>query len=212
MAFSDLWGRTLRSTSRLLPLLARDCGIRTRECAYSSRRANLYFPKIPPPRYVRKRDFICGSARVIDVPEPIWIDWDFADVPWAVFASRSYIERYGRPDRSDAINRHAIIDFDGDIKEHHAAKWLRLVAPNSRAAGRCSRVSGLFIAVASGAGIAPLPLPLAARDPDLVRVFGRLPGLFSPIYLLTHPDLRRAPRISAFFEMLFRNLTACARH
>ena len=129
-----------------------------------------------------------------------------ADVPWALYASRSYVKLHGQPDEPAAINRHAIIEFDGDIKEHHAAKWLRSFAPDPRVAGRCSSILGLLIAVASGAGIAPLPLPLAARDPDLVRLLGPLPGLFSPIYLLTHPDLRRAPRISAFFEYIIADL------
>jgi DNA-binding transcriptional LysR family regulator len=129
-----------------------------------------------------------------------------ADVPWALFASRSYIERHGRVERVEFINQHAVIEFDGDIKDHHAARWLRAVAPQATVAARSNSVSGLLIAVRSGAGLAPLPLPLAARDPELIRVLGPLPGLFSPIYLLTHPDLRRAPRVSAFFEYVVAEL------
>ncbi len=129
-----------------------------------------------------------------------------ADVPWALYASRSYIERHGRAERVELIDRHAVIEFDGDIKEHHAARWLRSVAPQATVAARSNSVSGLLMTVRSGAGLAPLPVPLAARDPELVRVLGPLPGLFSPIYLLTHPDLRRAPRVSAFFEYIIAEL------
>jgi DNA-binding transcriptional LysR family regulator len=131
-----------------------------------------------------------------------------ADVPWALFASRSYVERHGRPADAGALNRHAVIELDGQIKGHSAAKWLRAVAPDATVAGRSNSVPGLLLTVRSGLGLAPLPVPLAARDPDLVRVLGPLPGLFSPIYLLTHPDLRHSPRVSAFFDYIIAELEA----
>jgi len=129
-----------------------------------------------------------------------------ADVPWALFASRSYVGRYGEPADAEAVNRHAVIAFDGQIKDHNAAKWLRSVAPDATVAGRSSSVPGLLLTVRSGLGLAPLPVPLAARDPDLVCVLGPLPGLFSPVYLLTHPDLRHSPRVSAFFDYIIAEL------
>jgi DNA-binding transcriptional LysR family regulator len=123
-----------------------------------------------------------------------------ADVPWALYSSHSYIKRYGQPERVEDICRHSIIEFDGDIKNHHAARWLRAVAPQARIAGRSNSIPDLLIAVKSSVGIAPLPLPLAARDVELKRVLDTVPGLFSPIYVLTHPDLRRTPRVCAFFD------------
>jgi DNA-binding transcriptional LysR family regulator len=60
--------------------------------------------------------------------------------------------------------------------------------------------------VRSGAGLAPLPMPLAGRDPDLICALGPVAGLYSPIYLLTHPDLRRTPRIGAFFDFVVEEL------
>jgi molybdate transport repressor ModE-like protein len=129
-----------------------------------------------------------------------------ADVPWALFGSRSYIERRGRVERADDINGHLVIEFDGDIRDHHAAQWLRSVAPQATVAARSNTVPGLMMTVKSGAGLAPLPMPLAARETELIRVLGPVPGLFSPIYLLTHPDLRRTPRVSAFFDFIIAEL------
>jgi DNA-binding transcriptional LysR family regulator len=60
--------------------------------------------------------------------------------------------------------------------------------------------------VKSGAGLAPLPVPLAVRETDLVSLLGPLPGLYSPIYLLTHPDLRHMPRIRAFFDFIIAEI------
>jgi DNA-binding transcriptional LysR family regulator len=125
-----------------------------------------------------------------------------ADVPWALYGSRAYLERNGRIARIEDIAAHAVIGFDGDIREHHAAKWLKSVAPSARIVARSNTVPGLLMSVRSGAGLAPLPMPLAMRDVELERVLGPLPGLYSPIYLLTHPDLRHVPRVSAFFEFI----------
>jgi DNA-binding transcriptional LysR family regulator len=125
-----------------------------------------------------------------------------ADVPWALYGSRGYLERNGRIARTEDIAAHAVIGFDGDIRDHHAAKWLRSVAPSARIVARSNTVPGLLMSVRSGAGLAPLPIPLAMRETELERVLGPLPGLYSPIYLLTHPDLRHMPRISAFFDFI----------
>lgn len=134
-----------------------------------------------------------------------------ADVPWALFASRAYIDRHGRVLQAENINRHAVVEFDGNIREHHAAQWLRSVAPKATIAARSNTVPGLMMTVKSGVGIAPLPIPLAEREPELVRVLGPLPGLLSHIYLLTHPDLRQTPRIRAFFDFIIAELDSVRR-
>jgi DNA-binding transcriptional LysR family regulator len=92
-----------------------------------------------------------------------------ADVPWALYGSRAYLERNGRIARIEDIAAHAVIGFDGDIREHHAAKWLKSVAPSARIVARSNTVPGLLMSVRSGAGLAPLPIPLAMRDTELER-------------------------------------------
>lgn len=129
-----------------------------------------------------------------------------ADVPWALYCSRTYLDRHGRVERAEDISAHSVIEFDGDIRDHHAAKWLRSVAPTARVVARSNTVPGLLMTVKSGAGLAPLPVPLAARETDLVSVLGPLPGLYSPIYLLTHPDLRHMPRVRTFFDFIISEI------
>jgi DNA-binding transcriptional LysR family regulator len=129
-----------------------------------------------------------------------------ADVQWALFGSRSYVERHDRVERIEDLDRHAVVEFDGDIRDHHAAQWLRSVAPHATVAARSNTVPGLMMTVKSGAGLAPLPVPLAARETELVCVLGPVPGLFSQIFLLTHPDLRRTPRVRCFFDFVVAEL------
>jgi DNA-binding transcriptional LysR family regulator len=82
-----------------------------------------------------------------------------------------------------------------------AAGWQKLkeVAPNEGAAQNNS-VLGMIYAVKSGVGIGPLPTAIADGVPGLVRVLGPIPELARSWRLFTHPDLRRTPRIAAFFD------------
>jgi DNA-binding transcriptional LysR family regulator len=129
-----------------------------------------------------------------------------ADVPWAVYASRSYVERNGRPRGPDDIDSHCIIELTGELAALAAARWLPSKAPQARISGQASNVPSVLLAVKSGVGLAPLPAPLADLDQDLVRVIGPIPELDYPIYLLTHRDLRRIPRISSFFDYCLSRL------
>jgi DNA-binding transcriptional LysR family regulator len=69
-------------------------------------------------------------------------------------------------------------------------------------------ILGLVYAIKSGAGLGPLPTAIADGEADLVRVLGPIPELARSWRLLTHPDLRRSPRISAFFDFIVEERAA----
>jgi DNA-binding transcriptional LysR family regulator len=131
-----------------------------------------------------------------------------AESPWAVYASRSYIERHGRPERAEDLDQHAIIDFGKGITNLHLGKWLRSVAPHAKIVAHSETVIGLLTAVQSGAGLAILPTLLGDPEKDLVRVIDPLPELMSQIYLLTHPDLLKTPRVRAFVDFVYAEIDA----
>jgi len=125
-----------------------------------------------------------------------------ADSVWAVYASRGYIERHGKPERVEDLACHSLVSFDDSMKNHRVVKWLNEVAPDAKIVARNNSVLGLVYAVKSGVGIGPLPTAIADSEPELVRVLGPIPELARSWRLLTHPDLRRAPRIAAFFDFI----------
>ena len=80
------------------------------------------------------------------------------------------------------------------------------MAPNSELASRSSSVLGLVYSVKAGLGVGALPIPLGDAEPDLVRAFGPVNELTRIWRMLTTPELRRTPRVSAFFDFIVEEI------
>lgn len=142
------------------------------------------------------------AVRAGELKDSALIGRKIADNPWAVYASRAYVARNGRPQRPQDIAHHAVIHFDGDLADLHSARWLRSVAPEAKVVAHCNGVIGMMLTVKSGVGLATLPVHIGDIEDQLVRVIDPIPELMSHVYVLTHPDLRNIPRVSAFFEFI----------
>lgn len=125
-----------------------------------------------------------------------------ADSVWAIYASRSYVERHGKPRDLQDLSHHPVVCFEESMSNHRVAKWLKEAAPTARIAARNNSVLGLLYAVKSGVGIGPLPTAIADSESGLVQVLGPIPELARSWRLLTHPALRDSPRVSAFFDFI----------
>ena len=128
------------------------------------------------------------------------------DSVWAVYASKAYIAQHGQPEGIEDLARHALVGFDHSMAKHRLSLWLREVAPNVELATRSSSVLGLVYSVKAGLGVGALPMPLGDAEPDLVRVFGPVPELTRIWRMLTTPELRRTPRVSAFFDFIVEEI------
>lgn len=157
-------------------------------------------------------DLAKGDADVAlrsgDTDDEVLVGRTIANSIWAVYGSRQYIERRGKPDRIEDLDRHAVVGLDESMANHRAATWLRAVAPNAEIAARSNSVLGLVSAARSGVGLAALPTALGDAEADLVRVLGPIPELQRSWRLLTHPDLRKTPRVAAFFAFVNGELAA----
>ncbi len=129
-----------------------------------------------------------------------------ADVPWAIYASDDYVVRHGSIKDTADIDGHAVVLFDVELKEHFTNRWLQAVAPRARIAARCNSVTALISAVKSGAGLGALPVIVGDNDAGLVRVLGPLAELTTHFYLLIHEDMKKTPRVRAFFDFLIEEI------
>lgn len=155
-------------------------------------------------------DLTQGDADVAlrsgDTDDGALVGRKIADSVWAVYASRMYIERCGQPECIEALEQHDLVGFDETMARHRAATWLRQVAPNGRIVARNNSVLGLLYSAKAGIGVAPLPTAIADVEPELVRVLGPIPELARIWRLLTTPELRHTPRVSAFFDFIIEEI------
>jgi DNA-binding transcriptional LysR family regulator len=151
-------------------------------------------------------DLMKGEADVAfrsgDTDDGDLVGRKIGDSIWAVYASRVYIERHGRPERLEDLSQHALVGFDDTMAKHRIAAWLRKVAPNAVLAARSSSVLGLVYSAKAGIGVAPLPIALGDAEPDLVQVIEPVAELSRIWRMLTTPELRRTPRVAAFFDFI----------
>ena len=132
--------------------------------------------------------------------------------PWGIYASHTFIEKYGRPSQPGDLDGYKVIGMIDDVEDLPAARWMRLHAPGARIVARSSNIPSVYLAVKSGAGLAPLPMVYVADDGDLECVIGPIREMDYPIYLFAHKDLRRVPRVNAFFEFCLRELKPVLTH
>jgi DNA-binding transcriptional LysR family regulator len=126
-----------------------------------------------------------------------------AEVPYAVYGSRLYLERHGFPARAEDIGGHLIATCCAETSDHPVMRWLRSVAPNATISARCDTGDQLARLVGSGAGLALL---LAnQRDNSLIRVMD-CANVKTRFYLLMHKDMRHTPRVRAFADFVASNV------
>lgn len=130
------------------------------------------------------------------------------DSVWAIYASRSYVQRHGRPGSIAELADHSLIGFDGIMQNHRVAKWLPQAVPNARIVIRNNSMLGTLSAVKAGIGVAPLPTTLGDAEATLVQVLPPVEELTRSWYLLSHPDLRKTPRIAAFVDHVLEDIPA----
>jgi DNA-binding transcriptional LysR family regulator len=140
------------------------------------------------------------AIRASDSPGETLVGRRLATLNWAI---------YGRRDDSftatDLVDPKALYGRDwvtlGDQLAHvKAARYVRDHVAPERIALRSSAVLGLTEAVEQGLGIGPLPCFIADQRPALARLAPPNPDFATGLWILTHPDIRHAPRVRAFME------------
>jgi len=151
-------------------------------------------------------DLTKGEADVAlrsgDTDEGELVGRKIGDSLWGVYGSKVYLAQRGRPASVHELGRHALVGLDDTMPNHRAAVWLREVAPQGKVVARNNSVLGMVYAAKSGLGLAPLPIAVGDAEPELERVLGPIPELTRSWRILTLPELRRTPRVAAFFDFI----------
>lgn len=120
----------------------------------------------------------------------------------ALYASKSYISRFGLPkDETDLCN-HRFVGPDDAKSRAPFSKWLRETVKTERLTFRTTGDFSAQQAILAGAGIGFFSEWDAARYPDLVRVLPARKEWGAPIWLVTHVDLHRTTKVQSFLKFL----------
>ena len=146
------------------------------------------------------------AIRASDAPGETLVGRRLATLSWAIYGRAT--EAPGPADGSDPASLFtrdwvALGDQLGHVK---AARYVRDKVAPERIALKSSAVLGLTEAVEQGLGIGPLPCFIADQRPTLVRLLPPDPDFSTGLWILTHPDIRNAPRVRAFMDFVGREL------
>lgn len=108
-------------------------------------------------------------------------------------AAPAYLDRHGRPG-PDGFGGHRFVGLDGDGGRAPFNRWIEALgaAPAFRASGDPSMIE----AIAAGAGLGFVPLA-ESRGRNLEEVMPPRPEWEVPLWLVTHVDLHRTPKVQA---------------
>jgi DNA-binding transcriptional LysR family regulator len=121
-------------------------------------------------------------------------------------AHRRYLEPRGRPETLEALVGHALIGYDRETAAVRALQQLGLPLTREMFTVRTDSDTTQLAAIRAGLGIGVCQAPLAARDPDLVRL---LPDAFAfPLecWVAMHEDLKTVRRMRLVFDHLVAGL------
>ena len=149
-----------------------------------------------------RRDADVALRMAVDVPQHL-VGRALAQIDFRIYAPRGHARL---PQRITPLAELLVgppwIGFEQGSRARFFERWVQDEVAAERIAMRVDRFSAVAGLVASGVGIGLLPRFAGDRDSALVAVSDDISALRTPLWLLTHADLRRSARIRAFMSQV----------
>lgn len=141
------------------------------------------------------------AIRATDNPPETLVGRRAARIAWALYGRADGVEGEPGPDRIDILTRNWV-SLGEQLGAFRMVKWVSGHIPPERVVYKINTVLGLAEAVEEGVGIGYLPCFIGDVRPALRRLAPPQPDFAADLWLLTHPDLRHAPRVRVFLDFL----------
>jgi DNA-binding transcriptional LysR family regulator len=141
------------------------------------------------------------AIRATDNPPETLVGRRTARIAWALYARADAVPGEGGGDRVDILTRNWV-SLGEQLGAFKMVKWVSAHIPPERIVYKVNTVLGLAEAVEEGIGIGYLPCFIGDVRPALKRLAPPHPDYATDLWLLTHPDLRQAPRVRVFLDFL----------
>jgi DNA-binding transcriptional LysR family regulator len=125
---------------------------------------------------------------------------------WALYCSRDYANRMGRPATPADLGGHLIV---GGTHQPQTTPGLQRIldqAPDVTATLRSTSLGNQFDSVRAGLGLGVMPCVRADGEADLVQVFPPDPMSVTHTWIVTRPELKDAPRVRAFVDFFAKRV------
>ena len=143
------------------------------------------------------------AVRAGSVPQqPDNVVQPFVSVSIGLFATRAYVERYGKPESEADFAQHYFVGHDDSKMRAPFYAWLRETVPPESIVFRGTDDRALELAVRSGVGIGFMPAGSARLDPDMVEILPPREEWTAALWLVTHVDLHRTTKVQTFLRFL----------
>jgi DNA-binding transcriptional LysR family regulator len=117
-----------------------------------------------------------------------------------------YLERHGTPEDLAYLRQHSVIGFDRETPALRAMIQRAPVFDTTRFAFRADSDLAQLAAIRAGFGIGICQVPIALRDPRLVRLLPDSFALKLGVWVVMHENLRSAPRYRVAFDALVQGM------
>lgn len=120
----------------------------------------------------------------------------------ALYAAPAYAEIHGLPRAEADLAQHRFVGTDVRDSRAPFFQWLSARVLPERIVFRSNDTEAQAHAIRLGVGLGFLPVHVARAEKDLIEVMGPLPEWDAPIWLVTHVDLHRTPKVQAVLRAL----------
>jgi DNA-binding transcriptional LysR family regulator len=148
------------------------------------------------------------AIRMTQPKQELLIARRVGEVRLGLHAHPDYLHQRGTPQSMADLAQHALIGFDEETPFVRSARKGFPVWQREAFALRTDSDMAQLALIRAGYGIGICQVPLAARNPQLVRVLPDSTPLCLDTWLAMHEDLRHTPRCKVTFEALLQGLQA----
>jgi len=142
------------------------------------------------------------AIRASDTPGETLVGRRLATLTWAIYGRAQDGLTPAESADSDLLFQRDWVTLGDQLGYVKAARYVRDRVAPEKIALKSSAVLGMTEAVEQGLGIGPLPCFIADQRPGLIRLMPPDPDFSTGLWILTHPDIRNAPRVRAFMEFV----------
>ena len=147
------------------------------------------------------------AVRMVRPQQELLVARRIGSIELGLYAHRQYLERHGTPQTLADLAQHALIGFDQETPFiRSAGKALQGLLDRNSFTLRSDSDLAQWALLQAGAGITMCQVPLARRNPDLVRLLAEHFSLPLETWITMHEDLRHSPRCRVTFDALVDGL------